>query len=81
MMRGAFLTVDSNDEECTKLRLPVLLIAGEEDAQWLEPSRKLHQLIPGRELQVIPAAGHLAHLEQPERTSQAISSFLDGLRS
>jgi pimeloyl-ACP methyl ester carboxylesterase len=38
------------------------------------------QAIPGAQVAVIPAAGHLAPLEQPLATSRALTDFLDGLR-
>ena len=34
------------------------------------------EAIPGSRLEIIPGAGHLANLEQPERFNAALVSFL-----
>ena len=61
--------------------VPVLVVAGEEDK--IAPAggmRAMAQAIPGAQFAVIPAAGHLAPLEQPLATSRTLADFLDGLR-
>jgi pimeloyl-ACP methyl ester carboxylesterase len=45
----------------------------------LEESRSLAGAIPGAQLVVIPGAGHLAPLENPEATNAALLKFLDSL--
>jgi pimeloyl-ACP methyl ester carboxylesterase len=37
----------------------------------------MHRAIPGSELAVIPGAGHLANVEQPDAFSQTVRAFLD----
>ncbi|WP_426037362.1 alpha/beta fold hydrolase [Cypionkella sp. TWP1-2-1b2] len=62
-----------------KVKLPVLVIAGEADT--LVPMRRQEftaNLMPYGKLLVIEAAGHLASLEQPEVVSKAIEAFLAG---
>jgi pimeloyl-ACP methyl ester carboxylesterase len=65
--------------------VPTLVIAGAED-QIAPPDtmRAMAQAIPGggggAQFAVIPAAGHLAPLEQPLATSRVLADFLDGLR-
>jgi YbgC/YbaW family acyl-CoA thioester hydrolase len=65
--------------------VPTLVIAGAEDK--IAPPdtmRAMAQAIPGggggAQFAVIPAAGHLAPLEQPLATSRVLADFLDGLR-
>ena len=61
--------------------VPTLVIAGEADK--IAPAdgmRALAEAIPGARFAVIPAAGHLAPLEQPLATSRSVADFLDGLR-
>ena len=56
----------------------LLLAAGETDA--LAPAPALHALadrIPGASVAIIPAAGHLAPLEQPEATADALRAWLE----
>jgi 3-oxoadipate enol-lactonase len=60
---------------------PVLVVAGEDDK--IAPPDEMRALaaaIPGAQFVAIPAAGHLAPLEQPLATSRALADFLDGLR-
>jgi YbgC/YbaW family acyl-CoA thioester hydrolase len=63
------------------ISVPTLVIAGEADK--IAPAdglRAMAQAIPGAQLATIPAAGHLAPLEQPLGTSRALADFLDGVR-
>jgi pimeloyl-ACP methyl ester carboxylesterase len=39
----------------------------------------MHKAIKGSRLEVLPDAGHLLNLEQPELFNQAIGDFLAGL--
>ncbi|MBI4338366.1 MAG: 2-succinyl-6-hydroxy-2,4-cyclohexadiene-1-carboxylate synthase [Chloroflexi bacterium] len=59
-----------------EIKAPVLSIAGEEDARYTALARELHGALPGSRLQVIRAAGHAAHLEQPSAFLRAVESFL-----
>ncbi len=57
--------------------LPTLVMVGEDDV--LTPPdqvRRLAQAIPGARSTVIPEAGHLAPVEQPETVNQALRAFL-----
>jgi 3-oxoadipate enol-lactonase len=59
------------------IKCPTLVITGKDDAliAW-ENSRLIAQRIPGAELVLLEPAGHCFWLEQPERSSEAISRFL-----
>jgi pimeloyl-ACP methyl ester carboxylesterase len=57
---------------------PALIVAGVEDV--ITPpalSEKMHAAIHGSELVLIPDAGHLASLEQPDAFNAALANFLD----
>ncbi len=59
------------------LRLPVLVIAGARDLLIPpEESFRMAAAIPGARLTVIPGAGHLANLDEPEAFNRALVSFL-----
>lgn len=61
--------------------VPVLAVAGAEDKiAPAEVMRAMAAAIPGAQFAVIPAAGHLAPLEQPLATSRAVADFLDAIR-
>jgi pimeloyl-ACP methyl ester carboxylesterase len=60
-----------------EIRVPTLLLVGEEDV--LTPPAEAEAMaaaIPGSRLLVVPRAGHLASLEQPQAVNAAVSSFL-----
>ena len=57
--------------------IPTLVLVGEADV--LTPpdqAREMAQVIPGARLSIIPGAGHLAPLEQPEKVNQELREFL-----
>ncbi len=62
------------------IRVPTLVMVGSED-QVSPPAvaEAMAGAIPGARLAVIPAAGHLAPLEQPLATSRALADFLETL--
>lgn len=57
--------------------LPVLVIVGEEDVPFLDPSERMAATIPGASLSVIPEAGHSPQFENPGAWWSALSGFLD----
>ena len=62
------------------LSVPTLIIVGDEDVLTPpEESRKMHAAQPKAELVIIPRAGHLANLEQPEAFNAALTTFLSRL--
>jgi pyruvate dehydrogenase E2 component (dihydrolipoamide acetyltransferase) len=76
IVRGGFLTVESNDDACRAVSTKTLVVVGARDEGWLEPSRKLAALIEGSRLLVLDGAGHLAHLEQPDVCAEALQPLL-----
>jgi pimeloyl-ACP methyl ester carboxylesterase len=60
------------------IKAPTLLVWGENDGI-VTPryGAAYRDLIPGAELTVIPKAGHLPHIEQPEEFSRRLRGFLD----
>lgn len=66
--------------DLARIAVPTLVLAGADDALIpLEESRRMAGSIPGARLVVIPDAGHLAPLENPAATDEAILRFLDSL--
>jgi 3-oxoadipate enol-lactonase len=60
--------------------IPTLVIVGEADS--LTPpdqARALAQAIPGARLAIIPSAGHLPPVEQPEATTRCLREFLESI--
>lgn len=64
------------------IEVPTLLIWGELDARSpLTVARQFEQAIPGASLVVIPGAGHVSNLEQPERFNAAVREFCSAVRA
>ena len=60
-----------------RVAAPVLSLAGELDAKFCALGEQLAAALPHGELEVIPAAGHAAHLEQPDAVTAQVVAFLD----
>jgi pimeloyl-ACP methyl ester carboxylesterase len=59
-----------------QIAVPTVLIWGELDGRSpLTVARQLEQAIPDAELVVVPGAGHVSNLEQPERFNDAVRRF------
>jgi pimeloyl-ACP methyl ester carboxylesterase len=62
--------------ELTAIKVPTLILVGEEDQPTpVKSAEAMHAKIGGSELVVIAAAGHMTPLEQPELVSRAIRQF------
>jgi pimeloyl-ACP methyl ester carboxylesterase len=62
--------------DLAKIKVPTLIVVGEGDQITpLEVSREMHEAIKGSKLLVVPKAGHLALLEQPEIVHPAIREW------
>jgi pimeloyl-ACP methyl ester carboxylesterase len=58
------------------ITVPTLLVWGEADGRsGLEVARQFEAAIAGAELVIIPGAGHMSNLEQPERFNEAVRAF------
>jgi pimeloyl-ACP methyl ester carboxylesterase len=67
-------------EALRTVTVPALVLAGEHDAIVpLDESRAMAEALPRGQLEVIADCGHLAPLENPEATSNALLAFLNGL--
>ena len=61
--------------------IPVLVVAGEHDQIIpLADSTRMRDAIPGAALRVIPKAGHLVTLEQPQQFTRAVQEFTESLQ-
>ena len=65
-----------------RLRLPALVVWGADDA--IFPPRQagvFAAAIAGARTLIIPAAGHLPHVEQPQAFAAGVGAFIDGVRA
>jgi len=77
-MKTALTVMAGTDQRdlLPRIAVPTLLIWGEHDGRSpLGVARQLEQAIPDTELVVIPGAGHVSNLEQPERFNEAVREF------
>jgi pimeloyl-ACP methyl ester carboxylesterase len=58
------------------IRVPVLVMTGDEDEGCLEPALMLKRAIPGSGLSVLPQTGHTANLEEPDAFNREVDRFL-----
>jgi 3-oxoadipate enol-lactonase len=73
----------SRMRDCTgelgNIKVPTLIIVGDLDGPFIQPSKLMHERIAGSKLVVIPGAGHLANIERPAEFNNAVLSFLETL--
>ncbi len=59
------------------IRCPTLIIAGDEDTLIpAQESQAMAQAIPGARCEIIPQAGHLVNIEQPEAFQRFVTSWI-----
>ena len=74
------VTRDSLLHRLETIQVPTLVMVGAEDrAQPVPRARQIANGIPGARLEIIPKAGHLSALENPEAFNQALLDFLSSL--
>ena len=60
-----------------RVDVPTLVLCGEDDRLCpIERHELMHELISGSRLAIIPGAGHMPTLEQPERTNEELRTWL-----
>jgi len=77
--RAAIAMRDRPDstETLATIRVPVLVLVGDEDTLTpLDEARKIAERIEGARLEVVPRAGHLSNLENPEVFGDLLSAFI-----
>ncbi|MFY9931145.1 MAG: alpha/beta hydrolase [Streptosporangiaceae bacterium] len=63
-------------DELATIKVPVLVLVGDEDEGCLEPALMLKRTIPAAGLAVLPRTGHTANLEEPDVFNRAVDRFL-----
>lgn len=61
------------------ITVPVLIVVGEQDENFVNPSKYMAAKIPGARLEIVPDAGHSPNMAQPEVFDAALRSFLADL--
>jgi pimeloyl-ACP methyl ester carboxylesterase len=82
VLHGDFIACNNFDlmDALAAIRVPTLVMCGQDDELTpLRYSQYLSDHIPGAVLQVIPNAGHMVMLEQPQKVAQIFLDFLSGI--
>jgi 3-oxoadipate enol-lactonase len=56
--------------------MPTLVLCGERDRVNVKPSRRLAETLPDARFEIVPAAGHVANLDNPEAFTRLLREFL-----
>jgi pimeloyl-ACP methyl ester carboxylesterase len=78
-LRGVQLrrpTMYELESRLSEVRIPTLVIVGEEDTPALDASRFLAARLPDATLEVLPDTGHTLNLEEPEAFNAAVLESL-----
>jgi len=66
-----------SSEQLSKINVPVLILAGENDVIKEEHTRYIHQLIPESQLIILKNADHYAPVKTPKEFNAAVIKFLN----
>ncbi len=70
-------TICQLEAQLRQIRVPVLIMVGDEDDACVEPSLFMKRHIPGSGLVMFPRSGHLINLEDPALFNRHLADFLD----
>lgn len=72
---------ESVQDRLGEIRCPTLVLVGEQDAPFREPSERMAEALPDATLEVVPDAAHSPQLESPEAWGRAIRTHLARARA
>lgn len=64
-------------ERIAALKLPALVVLGEEDEPCVKPSHFLKETLPGARLEVVAKTGHAVNLEEPALYNRLVLGFIE----
>jgi pimeloyl-ACP methyl ester carboxylesterase len=64
------------EEALGRLRVPTMIVSGDEDWPCLVPGIFLKRVIPSAALAVMPSSGHAVNLEEPDSFNRLVERFL-----
>jgi len=70
---------DPRVEGLRNIKCPTLILLGEHDIVFLEPSELMAKEIPNNKHVVMPGVGHMTAIEDPENTTRELLDFLDSV--
>lgn len=64
-------------DQLADIEAPSLLLAGARDAKFAAIAREMEATMPNARAQLVPDAGHAAHIEKPAYCARTITAFLE----
>ena len=78
--RGMLAQADASViDSLPAIRVPTLVVVGDQDGPFIAPCEYMAKKIPGARLEVIAGAGHASNLDQPQAFNRVLLDFLAGL--
>ena len=74
-------TIFSLVSELKEIRIPTLVLVGDEDEPCIDPAVFMKRSIPSSGLVVLPQTGHTINLEEPDLFNQTVERFLGQVES
>jgi proline iminopeptidase len=74
--QGGRLSLYDFEAEIRKLKIPALIMVGDEDERCIEPGLFLKSALAASGLVVFPKTGHVVNLEEPDLFNQVVGDFL-----
>ncbi len=71
--------------ELNTLTMPLCLVTGEQDRKYADIAQKMHNTLSRRhemkadQFSIVPAVGHMPHLEAPEATARIVRQFIESI--
>ena len=73
--------VSDLEAELKQLKIPTLIMVGDEDEMCIDPALIMKKHLPGAGLLVLPQSGHVINLEEPDIFNRALLDFLTAVES
>ncbi|MGH7033733.1 MAG: alpha/beta fold hydrolase [Stellaceae bacterium] len=67
----------AHKDRIAALKLPALIVLGEEDEPCVKPSHFLKETLPGARLEVLAKTGHAVNLEEPALYNRLVMEFIE----
>jgi len=74
-------TVFEVEAELRALRVPTLIVVGDQDTPCLQPSLTMRNFVPNAGLLIFPTCGHTVNIEEPALFNLHVAEFLAGVDS
>ena len=69
------------EDRLKAMRVPTLVLVGDEDDHCLQPGVFLKKTLPASGLAVMPKCGHTLNLEEPEGFNRLLAEFIDAVEA